>query len=122
MSLIFFDGLQDAVLMPKPEYLSSQPWAGVSTGRDGTTNGSALGGGGSGTRTLILPSAAATCVLGYAFQLGTAAVGNSNDYTAFCSSLGTVQTILYVNSGGFIEVRRTNPTGTLLGTSTGHSP
>lgn len=118
MTLLFFDGFQDAVLMPK------EGWAGslgaVGTGRDGSTNGSV--GGTTTARTLNLTSAAATCVCGFAMLPTSFALGTGIPQFSFYSS-GTVrQLTVMINSSGMIEARKGTNTGTLLGTSSGHTP
>jgi hypothetical protein len=120
MTLLFFDGMQDSVLMPKPEWFVTDAWGGPTTGRDGTTNGAATLAGSASQRTVALPSSAATCIAGTAFQVTNMAVAASP--LSFMSDSTTVQLVLVINSSGFIEVRRSTLTGTLLGTSSGHTP
>src|SRR5262252_1307007 len=127
MTLLFFDGLQDAVLVPKPEYVSANPWSGAGTGRDGSSNGAGNGPGNGNGRIINLPSAAATCIMGNACYFGSGSLGGSNSLViGFCSDAPcanpTCQLCITVNTAGFIEARRTSPTGTLLGTSSGHQP
>lgn len=117
MALLFFDGFTDVQTMPKPEW-GVTSWNN-GTGRNGQTNGAASVT--TQVRTLTLPSTAATCILGWA-QVYTAS-WNTNQYMALKDTAGTTQLVLFVNTTtGFIEIRRTNATGTLLGTSSGHTP
>lgn len=119
MSLLFFDGFQDPVLMPKPE------WSGNSflaiTGRDGVANsaGRQYSSSSPQTRTLTLPSPAATAIFGTAWLL----TGYAWWSIAFSNDGGATQQLhMVVNGSGFIEIRRTTRAGTLLGTSSGHAP
>lgn len=118
MALLFFDGFQDADLMTKPEWNVAWPTAGV--GRDGSTSGSAAMT--SGTRYMTLPgSGAATCVAGIAVKLPSLAATNFS-VLQFCSSAGTIQLALDINASGLIDVHRTSASGTIIGTSSGHTP
>jgi len=118
MTLLFFDGFQDAVLMPK------EGWGGsigtVGTGRDGSTNGSA--GMTTTARTYNLPgSGAATCVCGFAMLPNSFALGTGVPQFSMYTSGIVRQLTIMINSSGFIEARKGTNTGTLLGTSSGHT-
>jgi hypothetical protein len=49
-------------------------------------------------------------------------LGQANDFMSYVDTAGTLQIFVWVNASGFIEVRRTSSTGTLLATSSGHAP
>jgi hypothetical protein len=73
MSLILFDGLDNAVLMPKPGFVGGGNTSGVVTGRDGSTNG-AWGCSGSSLSpawTYVFPVVAPTVVIGFGFNSET---------------------------------------------------
>lgn len=122
MTLLFFDGCQDPLLVPKPEYVPGNPWSTVQTGRDGGANGAAQLN--NTNRVLALPSSAATCIAACAwFPNTSSALGAiSGVVLGFCSAVATIQVVLVVNAAGLIEARRTAWNGTLLGTSSGHAP
>lgn len=119
MTLLFFDGVQDPGLIPKPEYAT--PFDNAGTGRDGASNGSGWRYATNGAILIVSPGSSALVA-------ACATLPNSNSFTAttpimdFRSALSTVQLVLCLNpSIGKLEVRRTNTTGTLLGTSSGHA-
>lgn len=121
MTLLFFDGMQDGATVKKPEWNAT--WRSNQTGRDGTTNGAASTVR-AGIYTCTLPSAAATCIMGGAFVFINAAFGATTATAApiqFVRS-GTVELVLTLTAGGYIEVRRSSVSGTLLGTTSGHTP
>lgn len=118
MTLLFFDGFQDPGLLPKPEWNTSSLWQATAAGRDGGANGCAiLNGSGAVTKILILPSAAATCIAGVAYKNTVVGGGGKHSTLVFCSDIATPQIWVGLNTSGFIEVRRTNSTGTVLGTT-----
>ena len=127
MTLLFMDGLQDPILIPKPEWDVIQPWNSAVTGRDGVSN-SAARAVSSGTlfKTLTLPSAAATVICGFSFkQDNTGGFGNTNagafPLGGYCVG-GVVQLVLTLNSGGFIEARKgTTVAASVIATSSGHA-
>lgn len=121
MTLLFMDALQEPITFPKPEYSGNFSGSAV-TGRDGQANGAYDINGGTTaiSRVLTLPTSAATCFVGIANR--QAQLNDQHYVTTFRDSANTTQLIVYVNSSGFIEVRRTNFSGTLLGTSSGHAP
>lgn len=116
VSLLFFDGFQDAAVARKPEWSNTTASSGPSstTGRDGSTNGAFLWTSDGFDLTLTLSPTAATCIAGVAcFWNGT----NTAHYIlAFADSAGTNQLLLRINSSGQIELRRNSTGGTLLGT------
>jgi hypothetical protein len=118
MSLLFFDALQDPLLIRKPEWAATS-WASAQTGRDGQSNGCARTNGGSSVGSLTLPSAAATVVLGFAMQVSTLSAAWA---IGIHVANGTPGAFLLVNTSGMLEVRKQFTNGTLLGTSTGHTP
>lgn len=121
MTLLFFDGFQDALLHRKPEWDAVSAWA-VAVGRDASTNGSATVGN-SVTKTCTLSSAAATCITGTAFLLGTSSpYGGGTYYALGFVRAGTTELVVTVSVDGMLEVRRSTAGGTLLGTSSGHAP
>jgi hypothetical protein len=110
MTLLFFDGFQDAATVTKTEWGGS---TGTSvTGRDGSTNGAKAGGNGHSSQ-LALPSAAATCIVGQA--VNPSAV--SQTLLSFLIS-GTVHLVIWLNADGYIEARKTSTSGTIIATST----
>jgi hypothetical protein len=119
MSLLFFDGCQDSILVPKPEYSPANPWNAIGTGRSGETNGAAACQSTASTD-LTLPTTAATCIFGQAVKHSV--IGSTAMFIGFQDTAFTTQVVMTINSSGFIEVRRTNGTGTLLGTTTTHTP
>ena len=118
MSLLFFDSLQDCLLMPKPEWAPSVVWGGSQTGRDGLANSAA--GGNSPNKILNLSSAAAVCIAGTAIK--SAYVSVTDTILAFCTAGAVQQLTLRWNSSGFLEARKGTTAGTLLATSSGHAP
>jgi hypothetical protein len=74
MTLLLFDGFDNADLMPKAGFLSAGNSSGTSTGRDGSTNGSHQFSGSAGTVNSIytLPSSAATLLQGQAWKAADA--------------------------------------------------
>lgn len=118
MTLLFHDACQDPLLVPKPEMASGTPWVSAQTGRDGQANGAARSSGNNNVD-YVLPTAAATCVVGCAMKWSALGIAQ---YLAFMLDGTTVQTVVTVNSSGFLEARRTSAVGTLLGTSSGHTP
>lgn len=120
MTLLFFDSCNQAATYPKPEwFFPSDPWINQA-GRDGSANGAASTERGRAYQ-LILPSAASTCILGTGLYLGNSAFGVTTNMPIQFVRSGTVELIIQVNSSGFLEVRRTSGTGTLLGTTSGHA-
>lgn len=127
MTLLFADGFQDCNVMQKPEWDILAVFAAVA-GRDGTATSGARLGNNTENRQITLPTPAAVCIASVAFQTTTAAVyGNPNfSIMTFCRA-GAPELSMTVNSSGFIEMRRytnnsAHSTGTLLGTSSGHTP
>lgn len=120
MTLLFFDGFQDPILAPKPEWATSTAWETAQTGRDGVANGSARQRNSTGgtTRQLVLPTPAATCIAGIAYN-GTLGFHCA---LSFHTDFATRQLWIGPGLSGFLEVRRTSVSGTLLGTSSGHTP
>lgn len=120
MTLLAFDGCQDSAVMAKSIW---DALAVAQTGRDASTNGAFSIAATNGTRTATLPSAAATLIWGQAFFPNGASLisSTSSPFVRFVRS-GTTELVLIVNASGFIEVRRTNGTGTLIGTTSGHTP
>lgn len=115
MSLLFFDGFQDCNVMPKPEWGSGYP-TGTVSGRDGTPNSAGIM---SNTNNLIaLSTPATTCIVGFA-RLTTNRFDSG--FVSFIRS-GVTELVVTVNASGFLELRRTSITGTLLATSSGHTP
>lgn len=119
MTLLFFDGLQDPILVPKPEWAATA-WSAVAVGRDGTAN-SAGTMSTNAVKTIALSSSAAIAVAATAWRPATLPSSMAM-ILAFNSDLTTTQLCIVVNTSGFIELRRSTITGTLLGTSSGHSP
>lgn len=115
MSLLFFDGFQDATLMPKPEWGVNYPNAGAAgLGRDGSAAGAARA---SNTTVMVtLPTAATTCFVGLA-RMATSRIDSG--VVSFVRA-GVTELVVTVNAAGMIELRRTSVTGTLLATSSGH--
>jgi hypothetical protein len=126
MTLLFFDGFQDGNTTSKPEWNAgvSGNWDSIQTGRDGGTNGAVRGSSNSTIATCTLPSSAATCIVGTACVTGGATSGADTTpcIIGLCSSGNVLQLVLTISLAGFLEVRRTSVTGTLLGTSSGHTP
>jgi hypothetical protein len=119
MTLLGFDGLQDAATMTKPEW-GSAVMSSV-TGRDGSTNGAASSGS-VVTWVYTLPTTAAVCICGFAHNYsGSSSLSSANNFWQFRDTAGTAQIAVFVNASGFIEIRRTNRAGTLLATSAGHT-
>jgi hypothetical protein len=116
MTLLYFDGCQDASVARKPEWLAGAT-ALSSIGRDGSTNGSM----GLGNATLALPSTATTCIVGFGFNMAANQFGGTGlRLVCFSNAAGTQQLTLVINTTGQIEARKGTATGTLLGTSSGH--
>lgn len=116
MSLLFFDGFQDVVTMPKPEWGST--FNSQIAGRDGGTNGAAR----ATVISAALPSGAATCIAGAAYQYSSVgSPSGSNGYLMGFVRSGTLECCLVINTSGMLELRRTNGTGTLMATSSGHA-
>lgn len=124
MTLLFFDGFQDANAMPKPEWDVTQAFNATVAGRDGTPS-SGAGITANTSKTLTLPSPASICYAGIACQYsisgGFGGAQATHRILGFVRS-GTVECIIMANVSGMIELRRTNPSGALLATSSGHSP
>jgi hypothetical protein len=119
MTLLGFDGFQNATSMVKPEWGSAVMLS--SAGRDGSTNGGATSNSVT-TWVYTLPSTAAVCIWGIAYNFsGSGSLSSANNFWAFRDTAGTAQIAVFVNTSGFIEIRRTNRAGTLLATSTGHT-
>lgn len=128
MTLLFFDGFDNGNTIPKPEWDKLRDWANA-TGRDGSTNGAVSHSGSTITqqvKTLTLPSAAATCIVGAGVMVNAGQMANtpSRDNYEFGFMVGgVVQCIVDINASGFIEVRRgANQPGTVLATSSAHAP
>jgi hypothetical protein len=119
MALVLHDSFLDCNLMPKSEW-GATPGFAVTTGRDGQANGAASMAGAS-NRVLTLPVPVAVCIVGWAQTFTGSSVGNANNHVALRDTAGTNQLVLFVNAAGFIELRRTSATGTLLATSSGHA-
>lgn len=120
MTLLFFDGLDNANTLPKPEWDTAAAWT-SSTGRRGAANGSAsLPGSGSSTRVLTLPSPAATCIFGGAFQpVSTSSWGGATGAPILGFRIGaTTHLALVIDATGHLQLRLTSVTGTVLATST----
>jgi hypothetical protein len=123
MTLLLFDGLQDANTMQKPEWDILRAFTST-TGRDGSTNGAGQHVGSTSARqikTLTFPSAAATCIIGFAFQMGSnalAAASSGNTWPLGLTVGGAVQLVLVPTSTGFLELRLGSSTGTLLASTT----
>lgn len=122
MTIVYHEGFKDAALMQPPERVGAT--AINQTGRDGVSN-SAMSLGFQQVATVNLPTAAAVCFIGWANAFaGTNAWALANVLMAWCTGTGTGRTqqcCLIINASGFFELRRTSPTGTLLGTSSGHT-
>lgn len=122
MTFLGCDGFQDSATNQKPEWDNSAPWSSF-TGRDGAAASAGQFSSNTVSRTYTLPSAAATCITGTAFYFtSTAPMGQSNLVILGLVRSGVLELVVTVNATGFIELRRTSPTGTLLGTSSGHAP
>lgn len=120
MTLLFFDGFQDSTTMVKPEWVPTPNFNAVATGRDGSTNGAtSINANGA---ILALPTSAATCIVGFGWQVTSAVNLGGTTFRPICfnSASGTIQLVLTVNSDGYIEARRSTATGTLIATSSGH--
>jgi hypothetical protein len=103
MTLIFFDGLQDATTTPKPEWDTIVgTWNGVAAGRDGSTNGcarlSGAAGSGFAARKLNLPSSATTCIVGFAFQVNGAHGVSANEHIIGFQRGATFEAFLTCNA------------------------
>lgn len=117
MTLLFFDALQDGIILPKPEWNTGAAWDTIGTGRDLQANGS-VSLDTNHTKLLTLPTSAATCIAACAFK----AANLSNPVVlGFQSDSSTLQLCLLVTSTG-VEVRRTSKTGTLLGSANPSTP
>lgn len=117
MTLLFMDSFQEHSTIPKPEW-GGAGFTASATGRDGVANG-ASGGGGGTTKTVTLPTSAATVHAGIAVNPN--ALNQVVQPLIFCTSGPVQQIILLINSSGFVEARLTTTAGTLLGTTSGHA-
>ena len=114
MTLIFQDAFQDSTLFVWPEWSSVFMDAG-----SGRTDALSSGSGGlhsNAARTLVLPSAIPTIVIGFGYFVST--FGWSDIPIQFNNAGGTNQASIRINGSGFIEFYRG---GTKIGTSTGHA-
>lgn len=119
MAIQMFDGLSQAHDFTRSEWDGTFSNAG--NGRDGSPEGSVTLS--NTARTLLLPTPAATLIWGIACNALAAAIfGNTSSPPLRIVRSGTTELIIQFNSTGFIEVRRTSGTGTLLATSSGHQP
>jgi hypothetical protein len=106
MTLLFFDGLQDAAVMPKPEWdVGGWTWS-SQTGRDGSANGAGM----TGFKYLALPSAAATVVAGLAFQVASGGLFGNSVSTLVSFGVGgatgtAAMTMIGVSPTGLLEAR-----------------
>jgi RES domain-containing protein len=121
MSLLFFDGFDNAALVQKPEWDTSNLWV-SRAGRDGSTNGGATFVSSTGSRILVLPSPAATCIFGGAFMLTTSGQYGSqatNSYfVAFRIGVNT-HLVVSVDAAGRVQLKLSSGSGTVLATATG---
>lgn len=125
MSALWFSSISEWAQIRPPEYAGTTSIVNQ-TGRAGDTSGcmsiSSIG----NFSTISLPTPAAVCFTGWAnFYNGSNATALANVIMAWCTGTGTGRTIqccLTLNTSGFYELRRTSATGTLLGTSSGHTP
>lgn len=117
MTLLFMDGFQDPALLPKAEWSVG---VAATTGRDGSTNGAVRH-----TSTVLpvctLSSTAAICIAGTAHRNNSLADVPDSIFI-YRDTAGTNQLFVMLTSGGLIEVRRGFSNGTILGTSSGHTP
>lgn len=118
MSLVFFDGCQDAGVMPKPEYTLNFS---STTGRDGSTNGAAV----VGTGWLNFTLGSSTLLHGFGFRPVGSTFGSSSTMMSWSS--GSTPTFLLhmgITTMGFLDFRRGSDfnSGTSLGITSGHIP
>lgn len=120
MTLLFMDGLDSANLLPKPEWDTAFAFN-PTTGRRGDANGAATIANSGQLKVLTLPSAAATCIIGFAIFLPSSsdAFGHSGAALARFKIGATAHLVLNINSAGKLTLRLSSSTGTLLATSTG---
>jgi len=116
------DGLSNAALMQKPEWVAGDGWSGQ-TGRDGSAQGAAsTQGSGGRVKTALFPSAAATCFFGVAINAGVQGVVNgATVHLGFVRSLA-IEPCINLNASGFWDLRLNSGAGTVLATSSGHAP
>jgi hypothetical protein len=98
MTLLFFDGCDNALTMPKPQMVYGGNSASMQLGRDGSTNGCWGTAGTSGNAVInYVPDAPiATMIIGYGYRCDSASfVGRINFFTG---GTGTVQSGLYHNN------------------------
>jgi hypothetical protein len=123
MTLLFFDGCFEGSVQVRPDWAGV--WGGTNqVGRDGTTAGAAAAVNG-GVNTLTLPTPATTCIVGCGIFVNNSGVLGNTTLASIPWQFfrgATLELVAVINSSGFIEVRRSSATGTLLGTTSGHSP
>lgn len=115
MTLRFFDGFQDALTYPKPEWDGT--FSGQYDGRDGTPNGSV--GGSNIDRCILLSPNPTTVIFGMAFMVTT---NNASNLLMTFYTGTTRQLCIQWATDGTLNLRRTSASGTLLATSSGHPP
>lgn len=110
MSLIFFDGMTNANLIQKPEWDAGFAFV-MQPGRDGSTNGSGWcdtpGPVTAGSKTLTLPSAAATLTMGIAIRWLTNYTQGGFVMTFRTGAPGSTTDVLtlLINASNFFEIR-----------------
>jgi hypothetical protein len=120
MALVYFDGFQDHDVMPKPEWGGGAPTC--TTGRDGTVKGAAQTTATASSLTACtFPSSASPMIIGIAGKVSNLVTASST-WLSILGVSATVQLSVTVNTAGFVEIRKGGKSGTLLGTSTGHTP
>lgn len=121
MTLLFFDGFQDAVLAPKPEWKTGAAWGSITTGRDGQANGAVTG---APSGRILSVTSSNISYVGFAAKLDAGAFGNLNCIlVSYCTDVTTptVQGKIVVNAAGYIEFRRAS-TNDLIAATTVHAP
>jgi hypothetical protein len=116
MTLLFFDGLDHGVTMPKSEW-SGAAWVNRA-GRTGVANTGATLPGGNQTKVLTLPTAAATLINGFAFTLVNTYAFDGAPAIWQARISATVHLSLHMDSLGHLLMRKTSSAGAILATST----
>lgn len=118
MTLLFMDGFDSANVIPKPEWDVGTNFI-AQAGRRGEANG-AVSLPSNGTKTLTLPAAAATCIVGFAIRLtNTTAIGATNAALAIFRIGTTAHLTLNLDANAKLQLRLGGANGTVLAVGTG---